>query len=92
MKRRSKASSASTKTRRLRSAKAVRPKRQRNANDIEWNRLESALEEGLQETFPASDPVAVTEPRRQFARIQNIESAHGTKEADKSVVAPHLGR
>ena len=43
----------------------LRSKRQRNANDIEWNRLEAALEEGLQETFPASDPVAVTEPRRQ---------------------------
>jgi len=25
-------------------------------------RLEQALEEGLRETFPASDPVAVTEP------------------------------
>jgi len=25
-------------------------------------RLERALEEGLRETFPASDPVAVTEP------------------------------
>ena len=25
-------------------------------------RLEKALEEGLQETFPASDPVAVIEP------------------------------
>ena len=25
-------------------------------------RLESALEEGLEETFPASDPVAITEP------------------------------
>jgi nicotinate phosphoribosyltransferase len=25
-------------------------------------RLEAALEEGLEETFPASDPVAVTEP------------------------------
>jgi nicotinate phosphoribosyltransferase len=28
----------------------------------EKRRLEAALEEGLQETFPASDPVAVTEP------------------------------
>jgi nicotinate phosphoribosyltransferase len=27
-------------------------------------RLEWALEEGLQGTFPASDPVAVTEPAR----------------------------
>ena len=70
----------------------LRSKRQRNANDIEWKRLEAALEEGLQETFPASDPVAVTEPRRQFTRIQNIESAHSTKEADDLVVAPHPGR
>lgn len=31
----------------------------------EQRRLEAALEEGLEETFPASDPVAVTEPRRQ---------------------------
>lgn len=28
-------------------------------------RLEAALEEGLQETFPASDVVAATEPRRR---------------------------
>jgi nicotinate phosphoribosyltransferase len=27
-------------------------------------RLEKELEEGLEETFPASDPVAVTEPVR----------------------------
>jgi nicotinate phosphoribosyltransferase len=27
-------------------------------------RLEAALEEGLRGTFPASDPVAVTEPAR----------------------------
>lgn len=30
----------------------------------ERQRLEDALEEGLEETFPASDPVAVTEPAR----------------------------
>ena len=46
-----------------------RPKRQRNAKDIERKRLEAALEEGLRETFPGSDPVAVTEPRRQFTQI-----------------------
>ncbi len=28
-------------------------------------RLERALEEGLEETFPASDPVNVTQPRRR---------------------------
>jgi len=27
-------------------------------------RLEQALEQGLEDTFPASDPVAVTEPAR----------------------------
>lgn len=30
----------------------------------ERQRLEKALEEGLEETFPASDAVAVTEPVR----------------------------
>lgn len=68
-----------------------RSKRHGNANDIEWKRLEAALEEGLQETFPASDPVAVTEPRRQFTRIQNID-AHSAKEGDDLLVAPHFGR
>lgn len=27
-----------------------------------WKRLEEALERGLEETFPGSDPVAVTQP------------------------------
>jgi hypothetical protein len=31
------------------------------AND-EKQRLEDALEEGLEETFPGSDPVSVTQP------------------------------
>jgi hypothetical protein len=31
---------------------------------VERRRLEKALEEGLKETFPASDAVAVTEPVR----------------------------
>jgi hypothetical protein len=29
---------------------------------LEMERLERDLEEGLEQTFPASDPVAVTEP------------------------------
>jgi hypothetical protein len=33
-------------------------------NRNERQRLEKALEEGLEETFPASDAVAVTEPAR----------------------------
>ena len=52
-----------------------KPKRQRNARDVKRKRLEAALEEGLRETFPGSDPVAVTEPRRQFTQILNVESA-----------------
>ncbi len=30
--------------------------------DVEKRRLDDALEEGLEETFPASDPVNVTQP------------------------------
>jgi len=32
------------------------------AHESRKQRLERELEEGLEETFPASDPVAVTEP------------------------------
>ena len=32
------------------------------ADDGEKHRLDQALEEGLEETFPASDPVSVTQP------------------------------
>ena len=32
------------------------------ADDGEKRRLDQALEEGLEETFPASDPVSVTQP------------------------------
>ena len=31
-------------------------------------KLERALEEGLEETFPGSDPVNVTQPRRESAK------------------------
>ncbi|HTB04618.1 MAG TPA: hypothetical protein VK804_29460 [Bradyrhizobium sp.] len=31
-------------------------------DDGEKRRLDQALEEGLEETFPASDPVSVTQP------------------------------
>ena len=33
-----------------------------NDKDAEKRRLEEALEEGLKETFPGSDPVSVTQP------------------------------
>ena len=35
----------------------------RSKTDAERDRLEKALEEGLRETFPASDAVAVVQPR-----------------------------
>jgi hypothetical protein len=31
-------------------------------NEVDKRRLDEALEEGLEETFPASDPVNVTQP------------------------------
>jgi hypothetical protein len=37
------------------------PKRKK-AHEAEKRRLDEALEEGLEETFPASDPVNVTQP------------------------------
>jgi hypothetical protein len=42
-----------------------RPKRvnhEADKNDNRRQQLENALQEGLEETFPGSDPVAVTEP------------------------------
>ncbi len=34
----------------------------KGAKDTEKRRLDEALEEGLEETFPGSDPVNVTQP------------------------------
>jgi hypothetical protein len=34
----------------------------KNVKDSEKRRLDEALEEGLEETFPGSDPVNVTQP------------------------------
>jgi hypothetical protein len=34
----------------------------KDSRDAEKRKLEEALEEGLEETFPASDPVNVTQP------------------------------
>jgi nicotinate phosphoribosyltransferase len=44
------------------SANTRRPKLDVEKRKNKRQRLDKALEEGLQETFPASDPVAVTEP------------------------------
>jgi hypothetical protein len=40
------------------------PDARKDPKDEERRRLERALEEGLEETFPASDPVNVTQPRK----------------------------
>ena len=45
------------------SSKQPKPDIQKKKQN-ERQRLENALEEGLEETFPASDAVAVTEPAR----------------------------
>jgi len=34
----------------------------KGAKDAEKRRLDDALEEGLEETFPGSDPVNITQP------------------------------
>jgi hypothetical protein len=34
----------------------------KGAKSVEKRQLDEALEEGLQETFPGSDPVSVTQP------------------------------
>ena len=46
----------------VRTAKSRPPTRSAGKKENRRQRLERALEEGLQETFPASDAVAVTEP------------------------------
>ena len=56
-------------------AKDRAPKPGQARAQAEQRRLEAALEEGLEETFPASDPVAVTEPRRQAVVSRDVEVA-----------------
>ena len=52
-----------------------RSKRPPKQNDAERRRLDAALEEGLEETFPASDAVAVTEPRLRTMPVCDAELA-----------------
>ena len=40
------------------------------AAETEKKQLDEALEEGLEETFPGSDPVSVTQPARSRADIR----------------------
>ncbi len=46
----------------MRNKNADKPKLSVVKKDSRKQRLEKELEEGLKETFPASDPVSVTEP------------------------------
>jgi hypothetical protein len=39
-----------------------RPDPEKEVKDADKRRLDDALEEGLEETFPGSDPVSVTQP------------------------------
>jgi len=64
---------------------AEKSKLERNCEYVEQLRLEAALEIGLQETFPGSDPVAVTQPRRAFTQLAiPVGSIHRAK-ASKSL-------
>jgi nicotinate phosphoribosyltransferase len=47
----------------------AREKQKRSA--LKRRRLEAKLEEGLEETFPASDPVAVTEPQPRNGKTRS---------------------
>ena len=51
-----------------------KPEKQENA---EKRRLDAALEEGLEETFPASDPVNVTQPPPRRPTITSAERIRG---------------
>jgi len=53
--------------------KRRRPTQRQEHGPSEGRHLEAALEEGLEETFPASDPVAVTEPRRHWTSVHDLE-------------------
>jgi hypothetical protein len=47
--------------------------RRRDAEEAERRRLEKALEQGLEESFPASDPVNVTQPVRSRRQRRNYK-------------------
>ena len=49
----------------------------RSKTDAERDRLEKALEEGLRETFPASDAVAVVQPAPPEPRYNSNSESKG---------------
>ncbi len=44
-------------------------KAKRSREEARQRRLERSLEEGLEDTFPASDPINVTQPVRSHGKI-----------------------
>jgi hypothetical protein len=57
------------------SSTRLRSRRDKELKEAERRRLEAALEEGLKETFPASDAVAVTQPAPERRITPDIELA-----------------
>ena len=55
------------------SSTRLRSRRDKELKEAERRRLEAALEEGLKETFPASDAVAVTQPAPERRITPDIE-------------------
>ena len=62
----------------MRAAKSKQPKSKSARKESERQRLDKALEEGLQETFPASDALAITGPRRRHD-LASAESEHNLR-------------
>lgn len=51
------------------------PEKARTVDEKERDRLERSLEEGLRDTFPASDPINVTQPPRSLQDKKEKKSA-----------------
>ena len=58
-------------------SKGPRSRRDKEQKKAEQERLEAALEEGLEGTFPASDAVAVTQPAPDRSILSDIDLATG---------------
>jgi len=57
------------------SSAGPRSRRDKALKEAERRRLEMALEEGLKDTFSASDAVAVTQPAPERSALSDIEPA-----------------
>jgi hypothetical protein len=59
------------------SSTGPRSRRDKELKEAERRRLEAALEEGLKDTFPASDAIAVIQPAPERSTLPEIELATG---------------